>query len=68
MKPTLEEAQIMKPGALSRGPKEVKPAACEGPTVGETWSLRGAQSRRKIALAQGLKLVKPGTLEEAQSR
>ena len=53
----------MKPGALSRGLKEVKPAACEGPTVGETWSLRGP----KVG-ARGLKLVKPGTLEEAQSR
>ena len=28
----------------------------------------GAQSRRNLALARGPKLVKPGTLEEAQSR
>ena len=34
----------MKPGAFPRGPKEVKPAACEGATVGETWSLRGLKA------------------------
>ena len=42
----------MKPGALPRGQKKVKPAACEGPKVGETWNL---------ALARF-------DLEEAQSR